>query len=151
MTRRAVSWAVAVASLIGASGLWAPHGWAQDPAAEGTLTDDEMAIRNEGAHRFRLPKDWPVERRDGHVSPVNVETYLSMKFGQVKRKFGDTDQRLKTLEQRIAQLEQANKDLLKWFRLFEAKDQAAQPPQEVSHGDEAQVPEAESPQAPNAP
>ena len=149
--------------------LWAPHVWAKDPpaaneaqttippsaseaqGAEETFTDDEMAVRNEGAHRFLLPKDWPVERRDGHVSPVNVETYLSMKFGQFKRKFGETDQRFDELERRIAELEQSNKQLLKWMRLMEERAQVAQQEKEVTHGESTKVPEAESPEAPNAP
>ena len=138
--------------LLAASSLWAVRGWAKDPhEGEPVMTDDEMGVRTEGAHRFLLPKDWPVERRDGHLSPITVEAYLSMKFSQVKRKFSETDQRLDELERRLAALEQDNKQLLRWMRLMEERQQAAQPKEEVTHGDTTQIPEAESPEAPNTP
>ena len=30
-------------------------------AEDSSLTDDEVVVRTEGAHRLLLPKDWPVE------------------------------------------------------------------------------------------
>lgn len=77
-----------------------------------TLTDDEVVVKTEGSHRLLLPKDWPIEQRDGQVGPVPIETYLSMKFGQVREKFTATDQRLAALEQRVQQLEEDRKALL---------------------------------------
>ena len=132
-------------------GSTAGHTEPSEPQGAEMITDDEMAVRTEGAHRFLLPKDWPVERRDGHLSPITVEAYLSMKFRQIKHKFSQTDQRLEELERRIAELEQDNKHLLKWMRLMEERQQAAQQEKEVTHGESTKVPEAESPQAPSAP
>ncbi len=149
---RIALWCLGLVVAVTALSLSAGRLWAKDPAEENeVLTDDEMAVRTEGAHHFLLPKDWPVERRDGHLSPFTVEAYLSMKFGQVKRKFSETDQHLKALEQRVVELEQEQNSLLKWMRLMEARQQTAQQDKEATHGDATQVPEAESPQAPSAP
>ena len=81
-------------------------------ADEQTLTDDEVVVKTEGSHRLLLPKDWPIEQRDGQVGPVPIEAYLSMKFGQVREKFTATEQRVAALEQRVQQLEEDRKTLL---------------------------------------
>ena len=73
---RALRWLLALGL-----GAVAPSGWAEDRQG---LTDDEVTVRIEGRHRLLLPKDWPVEDRDGLLRPVSLEVYLSLKFGQVK-------------------------------------------------------------------
>ncbi len=124
-----------------------PRGWAKDDSttmsSKSEFTDDQVTVRLEGAHHLLLPKDWPVSQRDGLLSPAPIEAYLSMKFGQVREKFRDTDQRLGAIEQRLDRLEQDQKNLLKGLRLVEDRLQAAQP-QEVTHGDATQNPEAAS-------
>ncbi|GEM_PF-2921290 len=94
------------------------------------MTDDEVVVRTDEAHRLLLPKDWPVQHQDGVVAPAPIEQYLSMKFGQVKESFAQTDQRLDALERRITQLEQDNKMLQKRLRLLEEQVQE----QEVNDG-----------------
>lgn len=81
--------------------LASPGAWAQD--AE--LTDEQMTVRTEANHNLLLPKDWPIEQKDGQLGPVPVEQYLSMKFGQVRAKTQATDQRLAALEARVRILE----------------------------------------------
>ena len=83
-----------------------------------------------------LPKDWPVKREHGVVSPIPIEQYLSMKFGQVREKTLTIDQRLDVLEQRIQHLEEDNKALQRWLHLLEAQ----QHNKEVSDGHPAQNP-----------
>lgn len=56
---------------------------------------DGTVIRTEEGLRFRLPADWPVEKRGSVVAPVPVEEYLSKKFSAV-------DARLRLLEQQLA-------------------------------------------------
>lgn len=36
---------------------------------------------------FRLPEDWPVEKRGGLVTPIPTEEYVSMKFKEVEKEF----------------------------------------------------------------
>ena len=101
------------------------------------MTDDEVVVKTEGAHHLLLPKDWPVEQKDGRVAPVAIEEYLSLKFGQVKEKFNDTEQSLAVLAQQITRLEQENKALVKRIRLLEERVNAAE---EVTDGHSTQTP-----------
>ena len=100
------------------------------------MTDDEVIVKTEGAHHLLLPKDWPVEQKDGRVAPIAIEEYLSLKFGQVKEKFNDTGQSLAALAQRITRLEQEHKTLVKRIRLLEERLNA----EEVTDGHSTQTP-----------
>ena len=88
-------------------------------AEEKQLTDDEVVVRTEGAHHVLLPKDWPVEERDGRLAPVSVDAYLGMKFDQVAATFDRITQRLDALDHRLQQLEDTQKTLLMRLRLLE--------------------------------
>ena len=95
----------------------------ESEAIEEPYTDDEVVIKTDEGSRLLLPKDWPVKREHGVVSPIPIEQYLSMKFGQVREKTNDIDQRVEVLEQRVQRLEGDNKPLQQWLRLFEAREQ----------------------------
>jgi hypothetical protein len=88
-------------------------------AEEPALTDDEVVVRTEGAHRLLLPKDWPVEEQDGRIVQASLVDYLSMKFGQVATTFDRVTQRLDALERRLQQLEDTQKTVLMRLRLLE--------------------------------
>ena len=109
----------------GASGTATTSNAADDESAdiEEPYTDDEVVIKTDEGSRLLLPKDWPVKREHGVVSPIPIEQYLSMKFGQVREKTNDIDQRVEVLEQRVQHLEEDNKALQRWLRLFEAREQ----------------------------
>ena len=115
-----------------ALGTGAPDGLAKDEP----LTDDKVVVKTEGAHRLLLPKDWPVEHKDGQLSPIPLEEYLSMKFGQVKEKFSEEDERIAELTRRLEQLEQDQTAVQKRLRMIEQR--LAE--QEVPHGDTTQKP-----------
>ena len=63
-------------------------------AEEETVT---AVVTKEGLH-FKLPQDWPVEKRGGVVAPIPVEEYLAQKFSAMQS-------RLQALEQRVVGLE----------------------------------------------
>ena len=90
-------------------------------AKDQPLSDDEVVIRTEGAHRLLLPKDWPVEHKDGRIAPAPIEEYLSMKFDQVKEAFTETDRHFAALEQRLDLLERDNQILQKRLRVLEGR------------------------------
>jgi len=75
-------------------------------AEEPSLTDDEVVVRTEGAHRLLLPKDWPVEEEDGRIVQAPLVDYLSMKFGQVATQFDRVTQRLEAIERRLQKIEE---------------------------------------------
>ena len=107
-------------------------GWAADE----TLTDDTVVVKTEEGHQLLLPKDWPVEHKDGRIAPVPMEAYLSLKFGQVKEGFGQVDRRMDALERRVEALEKGQQELLRGLHLLEQRPQ----PQEGTHGHPSQGP-----------
>ena len=86
---------------------------------ERALTDDEVVVRTEGAHRLLLPKDWPVEEQNGRIVQASLVDYLSMKFSQVATQFDHMTQRLEAIERRLQQLEDTQKTVLMRLRLLE--------------------------------
>src|SRR3989338_4027811 len=89
-------------------------------AEEQALTDDEVVVRTEGAHRLLLPKDWPVEEQDGRIVQAPLVDYLSMKFGQVAARLEQTTQRLGSLERRLQKVEEDLKTTQMRVKLLEA-------------------------------
>ena len=89
-------------------------------AEEPALTDDEVVVRTEGAHRLLLPKDWPVEEQDGRIVQAPLVDYLSMKFGQVATQFDRVTQRLDVLERRLQKVEDELKTTQMRVKLLEA-------------------------------
>ncbi len=95
-------------------------------AGEPTITDDDVVIKHEAGHQWLLPRDWPIERKDGVFKPAAVEEYLSMKFDQVKSRFTEIDGRLDRLGKRLEQLEADQKVVHQRLRLLEERAQAAE-------------------------
>ena len=102
------------------------------PDTQDPMTDDRVSVRTEGSHQLLLPKDWPVEQKDGRFAPAPIEEYISMKFGQVRTRFGQVDVRIENLERQIVQLEKDQRELLKGLKLLEARV----PQQEANHGNQ---------------
>src|SRR3989338_11468730 len=88
-------------------------------AEEQALTDDEVVVRTEGAHRLLLPKDWPVEEQDGRIVQAPLVDYLSMKFGQVATRLAQATGRLEAIERRLQQLEEDLKTAQMRVKLLE--------------------------------
>ncbi len=91
-------------------------GWTE----ERHLSDAEITVRTtEDGHRLLLPKDWPIERKNGVIAPVGVEQYLSVKFNQVEQAFQSIDARLNQLEARVTTLEQDQQSTQQRLRALE--------------------------------
>lgn len=96
-------------------------------AEEAHLTDDEVVVRQEGAHRLLLPKDWPVEEQEGRIVQAPLVDYLSMKFSQVATMFDQIDRRLDALERRLQKLEEDHKTSQMRLRLLETAQRTVGP------------------------
>jgi len=81
-------WAVGV----GFSHLGVSQALAQERKEETTVVVTQDGLR------FKLPPDWPVEKRGGVVAPIPIEEYLA-------RKFSALEERLRRLEQQMIGLE----------------------------------------------
>ena len=81
-------------------------------------TDDQRGDRSSGVVktedglRFRLPSDWPVEKRGAVVAPIPVEEYLSRnvsgfeaRLRAIEQQLGSFDLRLRVLEEAVKQQE----------------------------------------------
>ena len=55
---------------------------------------------------FKLPPDWPIEKRAGMVQPIPVEEYLAMKFKALDARLQAIEQRLSGLDLRLRVLEE---------------------------------------------
>ena len=74
--------------------------------APGVCAEEESIIRTEERLRFKLPADWPMERRNGAVGPVPIEEYLAIKFKALEAQLQALDQRLTSLDLRLRVFEQ---------------------------------------------
>lgn len=70
------------------------------PGAPARAADKEevTVVKTRGGLNFKLPPDWPVEKRDGVMGPIPIEEYLAMKFSGI-------DQRLQGLEKQITAMD----------------------------------------------
>lgn len=68
--------------------------------------DDVSVVRTEDQLRFKLPPDWPIERRGGVAGPVPIEEYLAIKFKALEAQLQALDQRLNSLDLRLRVFEQ---------------------------------------------
>ncbi len=62
------------------------------------LPSDENEVRVSRGIRYSVPKDWPMDERNGGISPVPVEDYMLLKFKKI-------DERLAALENALASKE----------------------------------------------
>ncbi len=60
------------------------------------MPSDENEVRVSRGLRFSVPKDWPMDERNGGISPVPTEEYMLMKFKKI-------DERLAALEKKMNQ------------------------------------------------
>lgn len=107
---------LAAALLLGRCGAAA----AADEPQDTGLTDSDVVVKTEGPHRLLLPRDWPVEHKDGRIAPVSMETYLSMKFEQVSAALKQLDRRIEALEARLRAAEEAQRSQDVRLKLLEA-------------------------------
>jgi len=74
---------------------------AQDDAASTQLVE----VRTEDGLRFRVPPDWPIEKRGGGVGPIPVEEYVARKFASMEIRLRAMEQQLSSMELRVRLLE----------------------------------------------
>ena len=128
-----------VAGIVTAAGLAAAPMRARAEDKADAPKDGDLVVTTAGNIRYISLKDWPARRKNGVISPVPMEEYLSMKFGQLREQLAAVNQRFQALEQKMKQFEESQTQLQ--AQVTQVKEDAA-PTKEVSHGDEAKSPEA---------
>ena len=94
-------------------------GWAEETRPRDESPDDEVVVKSIEGHHLLLPKDWPVEKRDGRLVPIPIEEYLSRKFRAIEQTLQQFGARLGALEKRLGEFEQRDKALQIRLRLLE--------------------------------
>jgi len=62
-------------------------------------------VTKEGLH-FKLPPDWPVEKRGGVVAPIPIEEYLAQKFSAIQSRLQALEQQMVGLELKLRVMEE---------------------------------------------
>ena len=82
------------------------------PCAESADEQNTNAtvVKNEDGLRFKVPSDWPVEKRGSIVAPIPVEEYLSKKFSAVETRLRQLEQQMASFDLRLRVIEEAVKE-----------------------------------------
>ena len=88
-------------------GALAGAAWAQ--AEEGSSQSDMAVEKTAERLHFKVPADWPIEKRNGVVAPIPVEEYLARKFSSLDQQLQAIEQRVSGLDLRMRILEEAAK------------------------------------------
>lgn len=68
----------------------------------------KTVIKEVAGHRFDVPEDMPIERKDGIIAPIAIDKYIALKFSRLEKKL---DIRFEKIEESIKELEQDLKAL----------------------------------------
>lgn len=80
-----------------------PPGRAEEETAPSEPVMDKTA---EGLH-FKVPPDWPIEKRGGVMAPIPIEEYLARRFQGLDARWQSVEQRLSVLDRRLRAVEEA--------------------------------------------
>ena len=80
--------------------------WLRLPGKEARADDEnEYTVKTEKNLRFNVPKDWPIEERNGVVGPIPIEKYLSLKFADIRSQLASVNQQINLLDARLQKVE----------------------------------------------
>ena len=77
--------------------------------AEDTKADDVTVTKTAEKLNFKVPPDWPIEKRGGVMAPIPIEEYLGRKFTGISAQLQALEERLNGLDVRVRVLEEAAK------------------------------------------
>ena len=69
---------------------------------------------------FKLPPDWPIEKRGGVMAPIPIEEYLARKFKALEASAQVMEQHVNGLDVRLRVLEEEVKNARQGLRSSEA-------------------------------
>ena len=105
------------------NGVWlaaaAAAGLAAASAVEADSKEGATVQKTKDGLHFKLPSDWPLEKRGGVTAPIPIEEYLSKKFSAVSSQLQSLEQRVNGLDVKLRVVEEALKQ-----RPLSANDQS---------------------------
>ena len=97
-----------MAGLIGWAAQCPQRAWAVDPTTADTPQDVTVERTSERLH-FKVPADWPIEKRGGVTAPIPIEEYLARKFKALEGSVQSMEQRVNGLDLRLRVVEEEKK------------------------------------------
>jgi len=85
-----------------------PAAWAADKTDK-SEKDSGTVLKTEDGLRFKLPADWPIERRGGVIAPIPVEEYLSRKLTAIEARLQELEKQVSAFDLRLRVLEEQSK------------------------------------------
>ena len=77
--------------------------------AEDTTSVDTSVDKTAERLHFKVPPDWPIEKRSGVLAPIPIEEYLARKFHGLETQLQSMEQRMNGLDVRLRVLEETTK------------------------------------------
>ncbi len=97
-------------AMLGLACFGEPVAWAADKADK-SEKESGTVLKTEDGLRFKLPADWPIERRGGVTAPIPMEEYLSRKLTAIEARLQGLERQVSAFDLRLRVLEeQAKKD-----------------------------------------
>ena len=82
------------------------------PVAGAEAADKQQevtVVKTRDGLRFKIPPDWPIEKRNGVVAPIPVEEYMTQKFFSLESRLRDLEKQVASMELRLRLLEEESK------------------------------------------
>ena len=89
-----------------------------DDQPQGDVTVEKTAERL----HFKVPPDWPVERRNGILMPIPIEEYLARKFKALETSTQALEQQVNGLDLRLRVVEEESKKVHRGLQSAEQPD-----------------------------
>ena len=77
--------------------------------AEEAKADDVTVTKTSEKLNFKVPPDWPIEKRGGVMAPIPIEEYLARKFAGISTQLQTLQERVNELDVRLRVMEEAAK------------------------------------------
>lgn len=78
---------------------------AQENEGSAVKQDDNMVVKVVDGHKFRVPEDMPIEKKDGIIAPMEISEYISRKFAKLEKRVEGMEISMKEIEDRLNSLQ----------------------------------------------
>ncbi len=76
-------------------------------ASEDKESDKDVTVaKGKDGLYFKVPPDWPIEKRGGVVAPIPIEEYLARKFNGLEKRLQEMGQQIGSMDLRVRVLEE---------------------------------------------
>lgn len=81
--------------------------------------EDGMVIKTVDGLRFTVPKDRPIEKKDGIIGPMALDRYVAIKFSKIEERLQKIEASIDKIEERLTSAEEEIKVFKKSKKFLE--------------------------------